>query len=101
MRVPVCSLTTRQTRLERSTEGGDWVNRDVGGREIMGRECRDGREAGEIAKATMRAAACGVAGEGGVDVAIGEDQVGALKQRHDLALAAGGKIGGVQKREGR
>ena len=48
----------------------------------------------------MGAAAGGVAGEGGVDVAIGEDEIVALEEGHDLAFAAVGEVGGVEEREG-
>ncbi len=48
----------------------------------------------------MRGAAAGrVAREGGVNVAVGENQVAAVQQRHDLAFAAVREIGGVQQGE--
>ena len=76
-------------RCDSDVEGSAEIESDVG----------NGSEAIKIAKPTMGAAAGGVAGEGGIDIAIGEDEVVALEQGHDLALAAVGEIGGVQKRE--
>jgi hypothetical protein len=48
----------------------------------------------------MGTAAGSVTGEGSVDVAISEDEIVALEEGHDLAFAAIGKIGSVEKREG-
>ena len=58
-----------------------------------------GREAIEIAQPARRAAARRIARERRVDVAVGEDQIAAVEQRQDLALAAVGKIRGVQQRK--
>src|SRR4029077_8358961 len=75
------------------------LNRDVEGSAKIESDVRDGSEAVKIAKPAMGAAAGSVAGKGGVDVAIGEDEVVTLEQGHDLAFAAVGEIGGMQKRE--
>jgi len=48
----------------------------------------------------LRTAAGTVAREGGVHVAIGEDEIIALEERHDLALAAVGEVSGVKQRKG-
>src|SRR5580704_15769348 len=72
--------------IERSAE----IKSDVGNR----------RKAIEVAQPARRAAASGIASEGGVDVAIGKDEVVALEQRHDLTFAAIGKVGSVEQREG-
>jgi len=71
-------------------EGSAKIKCDVGYR----------RETVEIAKPFLRTAAGTVAREGGVHVAIGEDEIIALEERHNLALAAVGKVGGVKQRKG-
>jgi len=47
----------------------------------------------------VRAAARSIASEGGVDVTVGENEVIALEEGHDLALATVGKVGGVEERK--
>ncbi len=72
--------------IERSAE----IKGDVG----------NGSKTVEIAQPAMGTAAGGIAREGSVDVTVGEDEIVALEQRHDLALAAIRKIGSMQKGEG-
>jgi len=45
----------------------------------------------------LRAAAGTVTREGGVDVAVGEDEIVALKERHNLALTTVGEVRGVKQ----
>ncbi len=71
--------------VERSAE----IKGDVGNR----------RKAIEVAQPARGAAASGVARESGVNVAVGEYEIVALEERHDLALAAIGEVGGVQQRK--
>ena len=47
----------------------------------------------------MRTATCSITRKRGVDIAIGEDEIVTLEERHDLALATIGKIRGVQQGE--
>src|SRR5439155_16576056 len=60
---------------------------------------RHGGEAVEIAQPFLRAAARAVTGKRGVDVAVSEDEVIALEERHNLALAAVGEVRGVKQRK--
>ena len=58
---------------------------------------------GEVVEAPHpfgRAAADDVAGEGGEDVAVAQDDVAGAQQRHQVALVAVGKVGGVDEAEG-
>jgi hypothetical protein len=82
--------------FEFGTAAEDALDGDVERRAEIKSDVRDGREAVEIAKP----AASGVAGESGIDVTICEDEIIALKEGHDLALAAIGEIGSVQERKG-
>jgi len=47
----------------------------------------------------MGTATSGVTGEGSVDVAIGENEIVALEEGHDLAFATIGEVGGVEERK--
>ena len=76
------------------------MNGDFEGSAEIKRDIRNGGEAIEIAKPFLRTAAGAVACEGGVDIAIGEDEIIALEERHNLALATVGKVGGVKQRKG-
>src|SRR5260221_7987642 len=58
-----------------------------------------GGEAIEIAKPFLRASAGAVTREGGVNIAVGEDEIVALEERHNLALATVGEVGGVEQRK--
>ena len=75
------------------------VDGDVERRAEIKSDVRHWREAVEIAQPARRAAAGGVARKRGVNVAVGQDEIVALQQRHDLAFAAVGKVGGVQQRK--
>src|SRR5580704_8397755 len=75
------------------------AHRDVERRAKIKGDVRDGRKAVKVAEPARRAAAGGVARECGVDVAIGQHEVVALEQWHDLTLATVGKVGSVQQRE--
>src|SRR3984893_1079532 len=57
------------------------------------------REAVEIAQPVRRTSASAIPRERGVDIAIGENQIAAMQQWHDLTLATVGKICRMQKRE--
>src|SRR5581483_9278638 len=78
----------------------DAVNGDVEGRAEVEGDVRDRREAIEVAKPLRGAAARSVAGKRRVDIAVGENEIVALKERHDLTLAAVGEVGRVQERKG-
>lgn len=54
----------------------------------------------EVSEPLGVAAADGVAGEGGVDVTVGEDDVSGAEEGLNLALVAVGEVGAVDKGEG-
>jgi len=62
-------------------------------------DVRDGRKAVQVSQPALRAVARNIARERCVNVPVGQDEVSAVEQREDLALAAVGKIGGVQERK--
>src|SRR5208283_385272 len=79
------------------TAAEDAVDGDVErSTEIKG-DVRNRGEAVEIAQPAMRTATGGVARKRGVNVPVGEDEIVALEERHNLALAAVGKVRGMQQ----
>src|SRR5882672_640031 len=75
------------------------MNGDFEGRAEIKGDVRNRSEAVEIAKPFLRTATGTITREGGVHVAIGEDEIVALKERHDLAFAAIGEVRGVKQRK--
>src|SRR6516225_9226745 len=76
------------------------VDGDVEWRTEIESDIGDGSKAVEIAEPTMRTAASRVAGKGGVDVAVSKNEVVALQEGHDLALAAVGEVRRMQQGKG-
>src|SRR5208337_2994374 len=59
----------------------------------------DRGEAVEVAQPALCTAAGGITRKRGVDVTVGKDEIIALQKRHNLALAAVGKVRSMQQRK--